>query len=249
MLWWGFVCGWLFRRRNKFVPCAMPRWHRLLRIPIPEYYQSYSYFFENPRGRRELNYFLGKLKPDDVLYDIGGFHGAFSAAAEIKLRGKVCIHVFEPLEENVRVIERVRQLNAFEDFKINSIAVGDDRALSGKLVDDGSLMLRAAECNSDASKPVSCISVDAFVASGNPAPTIVKMDVEGFEWNVLRGAQLCLGQSHPRLWIEVHPQFLGGQGIAEDAVLDLLRKAGYSISFFEDYDPQNSNISYHIWCE
>src|SRR5580698_5981734 len=190
--WRRFVYGWLLRERNKFVPCAMPGCDRLLRVPIPEFYQSYRFFAEDPRGRREVDYFLGKLKSGDILYDIGAFHGAFSAAAKIKLRENVSIQIFEPLEQNVRIIESVRRLNAFEDFKINQIAVGDGRALSGTVDDDGCVMLRPAAGDSAATKPVSSISLDGFVALGNPAPTIIKMDVEGFELSVLQGARLCL---------------------------------------------------------
>lgn len=226
----------------------MPHCHSLLRVPIPEFYQSYRYFVENSQGRRELAYFLDKLKPGDILYDIGAFHGVFSAAAKIKLQGDVSVHAFEPLQENARVIEKVLRLNAFENFRINPVAVGDGGGISGVIHDNGFAMLRPADKDL-AAKPIPATSLDGFIALGNSAPTVIKMDVEGFEFKVLAGARRCLEQSQPRLWIEVHPQFLAAQGIGDGAVLDLLGECGYRISVFQDFDSPHSSVSYHIWCE
>ena len=34
------------------------------------------------------------------------------------------------------------------------------------------------------------------------------MDVEGSEWEVLKGAEETLREYHPKLWVSIHPEFL-----------------------------------------
>ena len=58
-------------------------------------------------------------------------------------------------------------------------------------------------------------TVDRLVADDAPLPTVLKIDVEGAELLVLRGATALLAStSSPRLiFLEVHPQFLPSLGI------------------------------------
>jgi hypothetical protein len=58
------------------------------------------------------------------------------------------------------------------------------------------------------------------------SPALVKIDVEGHELAVLRGAEAWLRKTAPRLWIEVHPELVPE---ADDAprILELLTDCGY----------------------
>jgi Methyltransferase FkbM domain len=49
-------------------------------------------------------------------------------------------------------------------------------------------------------------TLDAFIASGNPPPQLVKIDVEGGECEVLRGGSQLFGTHRPLLIVEVHHQ-------------------------------------------
>ena len=51
---------------------------------------------------------------------------------------------------------------------------------------------------------VEAISIDEFVAMGNPAPTFVKMDIEGGERWALLGMIETLSKHKPILLVEVH---------------------------------------------
>lgn len=244
--WAPFILGWIDRRRKECVPCVVPGCPGLLYLPARDFYDSYAFFCEDPQGRRELAFFMGQIKQGDVLYDIGAFRGVFSAACKLKLPQGVAVHAFEPIKKNIEAIERIRLLNHFMDFAIVPSAVGDGNPLPANELDD---ML----CAGDATKfpgamEVRTVSLDRYVADGNPAPTIMKIDVEGYELQVLTGARECLNKHRPRLWLEVHPEFLKAQRKSPDGVLKILRQAGYEISFFDDYNSLSSEISYHIWC-
>jgi FkbM family methyltransferase len=60
-------------------------------------------------------------------------------------------------------------------------------------------------------------------------PTVLKVDVEGFELDVLRGAGRVLAEDRPILFLEIHGTMLADRGLAPRAVLDLVREAGYRV--------------------
>lgn len=39
-------------------------------------------------------------------------------------------------------------------------------------------------------------------------PTALSIDVEGSEWEVLRGAEKTLREHHPKIWLSIHPEFM-----------------------------------------
>lgn len=73
----------------------------------------------------------------------------------------------------------------------------------------------------DASDGNGRVSLDDFATDAQP-PDLLKIDVEGAEYDVLRGARRLLVESRPDLVIEVHSQLL------EHQCLELLLELGYS---------------------
>jgi FkbM family methyltransferase len=243
------LLGWYRRRQSGFVPCTMAGCDQLLYVPLEDFYESYRFFCEYPGFRDEIAYFLSRLRDTEVFYDIGAFRGAFSTITKMKLQQKVAIHVFEPLPKKVEAIQRICQRNHFEDFKINPLAVGNGRALAGA-VNQQDFMFRPGEVHAAAAKTAfPAITLDKYIQLGAAAPTVIKIDVEGFELEVLRGAQQCLSRNRPRLWLEVHPSFLKPQNESADDVLAFLGQIGYATSFFNDYNPKLETSNYHVWCE
>lgn len=247
-LWWAFISGWLSRGRNGFVPAVVPGASRLLRIPCAEFYESYFFFCEVDIGRREVSFFLNQLGRTEVFYDIGSFRGVYAAMAKARLQDRLAVHAFEPLPKNYEAIQRIAALNAFRDFTVNPLAVGDGTALAGR-VNEQDGMLRLGDNQAAAAETkFQAVSLDDYIARGNPPPTIMKIDVDGFELQVLQGAQRCLRESRPRLWLEVHPGYLQAQGRTDEEVLKQLREIGYTLSFSEDKTWPTASIAYHVWC-
>lgn len=50
--------------------------------------------------------------------------------------------------------------------------------------------------------------IDDVVGDGGLAPTLLTMDVEGSEWEVLRGAETTLRNHHPDIFLSLHPEFM-----------------------------------------
>ncbi len=70
-------------------------------------------------------------------------------------------------------------------------------------------------------------SLDDLCAELDFHPDLVKIDVEGFEHAVLRGAEGVLRRERPILFLEIHPQRLAELGSSAAAVAALLAGCGY----------------------
>ena len=85
-------------------------------------------------------------------------------------------------------------------------------------------------------------SADAMASRLGSFPDLIKVDVEGFELEVLQGATRLLHTHHPALVIEIHPPQLALSGGSEDALFSLLSDSGYAWQIIH----QNENALYTI---
>jgi FkbM family methyltransferase len=52
------------------------------------------------------------------------------------------------------------------------------------------------------------IRIDDFLMRRSLRPTVISIDVEGSEWQVLRGAERLLDDHHPTIFLSGHPEFM-----------------------------------------
>ena len=147
-----------------------------------------------------------ELRPGDCFFDVGAHIGFFTVLAG-RLGARVV--AIEPDPANARRVERNASLNGVTAQVVAAAAW--DEAGSVDLVRGGS----GSEWSARPGTGVPSVTLDG-VAAENGSPNILKLDVEGAEGRVLRGAESVLA-SRPRLLIcEVH-----GDAI-EDEVRTLL---------------------------
>lgn len=73
-------------------------------------------------------------------------------------------------------------------------------------------------------------TVDALVAEHGLTPGFIKIDVEGFEMEVLRGAEETLRKHRPLILSELSDSLLRKNGSCAQEVVDLLRKHRYLVT-------------------
>lgn len=147
------------------------------------------------RYERELQRFLrDTLRPGDVFYDVGAHHGFFSLAAA---RLGASVYAFEPVEANLRRLQRNIELNG-ADVEVVAAAVSDAAGRLGLARGKSS-----AQWRTEPGDEVTSVTLDDF-ARNHPAPRVVKIDVEGAELRVLRGAERLLREHRPILVCELH---------------------------------------------
>ena len=180
------------------------------------------------------------LSEGSVFFDVGAHIGYFSikAAARVGKTGRVV--AFEPNPETLPLLRDNVAANHFQNVIVEPIACTDSEQM---------LTLYAApELNTGASslsqENASVSSEEAarpFTVRGRPIDDVIeelgltrldamKIDVEGAEVIVLRGAVKTLNRFHPKLVLEVVPRQLAGFHTTVDDLTLLLRNAGYNLS-------------------
>jgi FkbM family methyltransferase len=169
-----------------------------------------------------------------VFYDVGANIGFFSliAARVVGPRGQV--YAFEPVPRNAASIERSARLNAMSHIHVFRAAVGA-RAGRSELVltrHIGGATLASAGTPHDAEGriEVEVVTIDELIAARTlHPPSLVKIDVEGAEADVLQGMQKTLVEYRPLILYEVDDATSEGLARKAEAIARILRAAGYSI--------------------
>jgi FkbM family methyltransferase len=195
------------------------------------------------RDRRYVNgYWLGhyelpvqkaltrELKEGDVFYDIGANAGFFALMAARRVGPKGLCVAFDPDPDNCASMHGQKALNDFQNWIIVNEAVSERRGIRRFLRSGaGAATGRLAAVAVDGARPTEVESLEVAATTVDlaaqcwPPPTLVKVDVEGAEAEVLRGAERVLREARPTWLIELH-----GEDQAT-AVQTLLSAAGYQL--------------------
>jgi FkbM family methyltransferase len=185
-------------------------------------------------GRGELAVeaaLLGILRPGDVVYDIGANIGWYSVLAARAVGPSGSVVAFEPSLENALLAQQNAAVNGLENVTVVPAALTDhdgwmtlitQGSLEGRLeLQDGSVGQGGETGSAEVNRMlVPVASLDTWLQlTGQPAPTLVKIDVEGAEASVLRGMRRTLQEARPTIIVELHG--------TREAVADELDAAGY----------------------
>jgi FkbM family methyltransferase len=146
-------------------------------------------------------FFIEKVKKGDVVFDIGAQSGFYSLlAAELSgENGKV--FSFEPLPQNIFYLKKNIEINNCQNIKVIEAAVSENPGIlkfergnnnfTGRIGDGGDLEVKA-------------VSIDNLInKKALPIPNVIKIDVEGAEFDVLKGAQIAL-KNKPIIFLSIH---------------------------------------------
>ena len=146
------------------------------------------------------------LSPAKILYDVGGGIGFYSLLAA---RSGALALVFEPDVFNANCIRRNAEINGFSSqIRIFETAVFSETgrlALEPALqrTGHGNAHVLPNASDSRSLRLVPCTALDDFV-DNQPAPDVIKIDIEGAESEAPKGAQKIFTRLRPQLICEVH---------------------------------------------
>lgn len=177
------------------------------------------------------------VKKRDSVVEVGCHHGLFTVYLS-KLVGEAGrVYAFEALPINAGIAEKNISLNNLKNVEIINKAVGND---SGKtnITLDGNSSVTTSKRNS---LEIDICSLDHFFR--DIAPNFLKIDVEGYEYEVLCGAQSLLN-SNPNIELEVHTPELNIRGITLDRIFKQLPLDEYE-NVMINISGTNELIQYH----
>ncbi|WP_159904780.1 FkbM family methyltransferase [Salinirussus salinus] len=175
-----------------------------------------------PEITKEL---IDSLGPDTVFYDIGALVGYYTIfASEICKEGKV--HAFELDSQYLNAIQKSLARNgtdAILNHKAISHVTGEKLGYSG---DVGFASINKDE-NTVQTCSVETISLDEYTKN-NAYPDIMKIDIEGFEYNALKGSKAVFEAGYPKkLFLELHPPKIRSYGGSIQEILSILKSNDY----------------------
>jgi FkbM family methyltransferase len=169
--------------------------------------------------RAEQDVFARTIRPGDVVYDLGANVGFYTLLAA-KLAGPTGrVVAFEPVPRNLGYLRRHLALNHREDVTVVAAAVSD-RSGTARFRDGPAHTVGTLA--TDGGYAVDVVALDDYTSS--PAPRVIKIDVEGAEADVLRGAHRVLRTVRPIVLLSTHSTALRLECTA------LLRDAGYGVA-------------------
>jgi FkbM family methyltransferase len=173
----------------------------------------------------------GVLTEGATVLDVGAHQAviALMLAGVVGPDGHVVAVEAEP--HNARIAERNRELNGAENLTVIHAAGG---AAAGVLSFAEGLNGQIDESTSSGNVEVQAVTVDELVARFGP-PSLVMIDVEGYEGEVLRGAGSVLGDGSTAFLVEVHEE-IADFGSSADEILALFADYERFVAV-EDDDP------------
>ena len=165
---------------------------------------------------------------EDTIVDVGAQYGDYSVICSM-LYGVKAVHSFEPIKTNVSLFREFVNLNKIENIKIYEAALSDTSA-SVEMNFDGDMMTTSGKGS------VSQVTEFKRLDDLNLNPDFLKIDVEGFEINVLQGAFKTITENMPKIIMEVHSKKL------KQYTLDLLSQLGYKVAHSGKYPFFNGYI-------
>lgn len=165
------------------------------------------------------------IRPGSVVFDVGAHVGYYTVLSSVLAGTRGQVIAFEPLPANLKYLRRHLKLNDCANVRVLTNCVGEGSSIArfddshgtgvGHLANDGTLEVQVR-------------SLDEMVESGElPIPTFIKIDVEGAELQVLKGAERLLRRHRPTLVLSTHSDDL------DRTCLERLSEFGYDVEHLE----------------
>lgn len=213
-----------------------------------EYWRVKSMFEEDV-----LSSVLADLETGDVFYDVGANIGVYSCLVGDVLPGESIV-AFEPHPTNEQVLQENLQRNEVdatvfqqalsdEDGEVSlAVAVESHTTSPGhNLIEVNDSVKKYGEDGAEKVRTEMSRGDGLIDQQGLPAPTVLKIDVEGAELDVLRGLEDTLRNHCRVVYCEVHRNHIRRFGGSDAELRNFLETCGFTLEALND-----NKSKYHL---
>jgi FkbM family methyltransferase len=168
-----------------------------------------------------------------VLFDIGAHCGLISALWCAAKPGNR-VFSFEPSPVLAQRVAEIRDLNQFgERMNVNQAGIGESNGTTSMLMDPVGGFVQSRHFDhtmwsTPESIEIAIESIEAASARLEVIPNFIKIDIEGYEYEAIRGSAAFLSQHRPAIFLELHLNYLEQRNLSPKGVVELLEQCGYS---------------------
>jgi FkbM family methyltransferase len=198
-----------------------------------------------------------------TVYDVGAFHGLLTLFFASQAKTVVC---FEPNTQNHKRLTENLILNGIQNVEVRKVGVGSKHETRGMVA--SALMPGGASVErktveellrarvKTVVEEISMVTLDEVIPqAGLPAPDFIKVDIEGWEIEALRGARNTLESHKPTLFLEMHGETLREKKRKVAEIVAFLWEINYRrirhIETGTTIRPENTAVAMegHLYCQ
>jgi FkbM family methyltransferase len=207
-------------------------------------FKTYLYWFSLVTINRfkyeeEFHYFSEMIKDEGIILDIGANVGIMTTLIAQKSKNSK-VYAFEPIPENIKTLKRVIDHYKLKNVKVYEAALGEENGVLRMvmpIVDNVKMqglshvveenLAGKVESGKIYSVPVYRLDDLDELKSGEKI-TAIKIDVENFEYHVLKGGEQILKDHKPLIYCELW------DNEKKSITLDFLKELGYNVKVYEN---------------
>ncbi len=192
--------------------------------------QAFSGQFES----KEEAFWKGLDLSGMVIYDVGAFHGILTLF--FATRGARVISYEPNTKTHARLMDNIR-LNGLQNVTVRKFGLGSQPQnatlvylplMAGGASMEEKTVEQLKSSGASSSEEIRITTLDRDIAETRlPPPDFIKIDVEGWEIEVLRGARCALATYSPALFLEMHGETMNEKRRKVAELVDFLEQAGY----------------------
>ncbi len=213
-----------YRYRNQY--------GHLVEADMADYMERIGFF--GAHGSPIIRFLTSQLQPGDWAIDAGANVGLVTSPLAAAVGPSGCVWAIEPLPRNLARLQRLKEANGLSQLVILPLAVGSvvstERLHLSSLPGGSGSGSFVAPWGEDAFVEVATVPLDHLVATQDPGRPlrVVKIDVEGFEAELLKGAAKTFADHRPLVICEFHDPLLRAAGSSSEDLLERFAGYGYT---------------------
>jgi len=182
-----------------------------------------------------FDYLKAQIQPGAVVLDVGAHVGLFTVLLARWTGPNGHVFAFEPTPlTRAALVDHLALNEMAERVTICPLAVSDREGKSMMYTvsnsPENTLSPRHGRLPNATAVEIEMTTIDAFCESEGIRPTLIKIDIEGFELHALRGAKRTLARHRSTVVVELHPMNWLEIGVNRNQAVELVDDLSYRLT-------------------